>query len=437
MACILGHMTTMHPIPLLFSLAAILGIAAPGRAATVTDFAKTFTVTVPAGLADEPLSDFPLLVRLGSGIQGFDYADFRQNGADILVTDTEDHPLPIELENWNTNGESRLWVQVPSVAEGTTIRVYYGTDATVDEVDGMWSGYAGVWHLNEAGDGAVQILDSTTNHLDGVAASGNKGSLAVAGGQLGGARRIAQDSEHAPGIVIPATSGAQKDAADRLGTDFHASFWLRSRAEKADFSDLKWGNIIGRRKGDQGTSWGFAFHGEANDANQSKYMRVFAGSTKITTTKGTIGEYLRESASETWKKVDVVWKYASNGNSPVAVVYTNGVPAETVTLPEAVALQNANIGIGCSTQDQYGSDNTNKKGRRLNGEMDEVRLRYGASTAARIAAEWRQESGTLSAVCSEVGLVDAGAPTVSAPSTVAIQRSSPMENSWSPFGSQR
>ena len=138
MACILGHMTTMHPIPLLFSLAAILGIAAPGRAATVTDFAKTFTVTVPAGLADEPLSDFPLLVRLGSGIQGFDYADFRQNGADILVTDTEDHPLPIELENWNTNGESRLWVQVPSVAEGTTIRVYSWTASPRPATKARW-----------------------------------------------------------------------------------------------------------------------------------------------------------------------------------------------------------------------------------------------------------------------------------------------------------
>lgn len=402
------------------ALAAVLALSAVTSvsAAVVTDFAKTFTVTVPAGFADEPLSDFPLLVRLGSGIQGFDYADFLQNGADLLVTDTEDHPLPIELENWDTGGVSRLWVQVPSVAEGTTIRVYYGSNATVDEVDGMWSGYAGVWHLNEAGDGAVQILDSTTNHMYGVAASGNKGSLAVAGGQLGGARRIAQDNDHAPGIVVSATSGAQKDAADRLGTDFHASFWLRSRAGTTDFSDLKWGNIIGRRKGDKGTSWGFAFHGDSNDANQSKYMRVFAGSTTITTTTNTIGELLRETTSGTWKKVDVVWKYASNGNASVADIYTNGVLASVVALKEAVALQNANIGIGCSTQDEYGSSPDSKKGRRLNGEMDEVRLRYGASSAARIAAEWRQESGTLSAVCSEVGLVDAGAPTVSAPSIV-------------------
>ena len=122
-------------------------------------------------------------------------------------------------------------------------------------------------------------------------------------------------------------------------------------------------------------------------------MRVFAGSTTITTTTNTIGELLRETMGDTWKKVDVVWKYASNGNASVADIYTNGVLASVVTLKEAVALQDANIGIGCSTQDEYGSSPDAKKGRRLNGEMDEVRLRYGASSAARIAAEWRQESG--------------------------------------------
>ena len=407
----------MRRILSFLSLSALAAAALPLRAATVQDFARTFEVTVPAGLADEPLADFPLLVRLGSGIQGFDYADFRQNGADLLVTDDEGVPLPHELENWDPSDESRLWIQVPSVASGTAVHVYYGSTNAVTPVPGMWSGYAGVWHLNETGDGAVTILDSTTNALNGTAPSGDKGSLAVAGGQLGGARRIAQDNAHAAGIIVPATSGSQKDAADRLGTDFHASFWLRSRAETKDFSDLKWGNIIGRRKGDKGTSWGFAFHGDSDDANQSKYMRVFANSTTITTTTNQIGALLRETGG-TWKKVDVVWKYASNGNSSSADVYTNGVLASVVVLPKSVSLENANIGIGCSTQDEYGSSPDSKKGRRLNGEMDEVRLRYGASTAARIAAEWRQESGAVSAVCGEVGLVDAGAPTVSAPSIV-------------------
>ena len=395
--------------PLLPLVAVLAALAARAEAAVTTDFAKTFTVTVPAGLADEPIADFPLLVRLGAHIVDFDYADFRQNGADLLVTDAEGIAIPHELENWDTNGVSRLWVQAPSVSSGTEVRVYFGSTNAIDRVPGMWGGYAGVWHLNEAGDGAVQILDSTTNALNGTAQAV---SCAVADAPLGGARLIAPDNEHAPGIVVPATSGLQKDAADRLGTDFHASFWLRAQGE------VKWSNILGRRKGDQGTSWGFAFHGESNDANQSKYMRVFAGSTTVNVTTNQIGALLRETTSQTWKKVDVVWKYASNGNNPVADIYTNGVLASVKDLPEPVALQNANIGIGCSTQDTYGSGSSSQKGRRLNGDMDEVRLRYGASTAARIAAEWRQESGTVVAACGAVGFVDAGAPTLSTSSIV-------------------
>jgi hypothetical protein len=140
------------------------------------DFAKTFTVTVPTGLVDEneTLTSFPLLLRLGTGIIGFDYADFRQDGADILITDASGNALPYELENWDTNGESRLWVRVPSVAEGTTLAVYYGTAESVAPPEGMWSGYAGVWHFNEAGDGAKTIADSTANKLNGTSHASSK-----------------------------------------------------------------------------------------------------------------------------------------------------------------------------------------------------------------------------------------------------------------------
>ena len=60
-------------LPLLLAVAAL-----SARAVVPADFAKTFTVTVPAGLVDagETLASFPLLLRLGTGIAGFDYADF-------------------------------------------------------------------------------------------------------------------------------------------------------------------------------------------------------------------------------------------------------------------------------------------------------------------------------------------------------------------------
>ena len=385
-----------------------------------TDFAKTFTVTVPAGLADEQIADFPLLIRLGAHITDFCYADFHQAGADILVTDAEGEPLPHELENWDPNGVSRLWVQVPSVAEGTELHVYYGSSATITPVAGMWGGYAGVWHLNEEGDGAVQIIDSTANHLDGVSPSGNKGSLAVASGKFGGARRIAQDNDHAPGIIVDVLSDPDKKAAaESLDKDFHASFWMLSQATNVEQSDdknnIKWGNLIGRRKGDEGKSWGFSFGGSTDQPFPAtvQYMRLYSDDKVYRCTTNQIGAVLKLNDG-VWKKVDIVWRYNDDAAKQYADVFTNGVFVESVELTGSVKQEDANIGIGCSTQTEYGSSPITKKGRRFNGSMDEVRLRYGASSAARIAAEWRQESGAVQAVYGEVGLVTAGTPTLSA-----------------------
>ena len=395
------------------ALAAVLALSAVTSvsAAGVTDFAKTFTVTIPAGFADEPLSDFPLLVRLGSGIQGFDYADFRQNGADILVTDTEDHPLPYELENWDTGGVSRLWVQVPSIAEGTTIRVYYGTTATVDEVDGMWSGYAGVWHLNEAGDSAVTVLDVTTNALSGVC---HETSAAVLGGVLGGARYITSNTGNNPGfnsgITVDLSDAAKKGAVNGLVPTFTASFWFRPQVEMANYEYL-----MSRKMTDSSNTWGVQFGKEAG--RTFSQLRIYGAdankfaNTATTGSAGTEGVTIAEGGSNEWHRLDCVW----SANARYALYFDGDLVAEGPLSGDLAAanVTDSNLSIGGALKPTNGKD---KGGRGFRGDMDEVRLRYGASSAARIAAEWRQESGAISAVCGEVGLVDAGAPTVSAPS---------------------
>lgn len=391
------------------ALSVVTSVSATG----ITDFAKTFTVTVPAGFADAPVADFPLLVRLGSGIQGFDYADFRQNGADILVTDTDGQPLPHELENWDTNGESRLWVQVPSVAEGTTIRVYYGTDATVDEVDGMWSGYAGVWHLNEADDGAVTVSDATTNSLSGVC---HETSTAVLGGILGGARYITSSTDNNPGfdsgITVDLSEAAKKGAVNGLVPTFTASFWFRPQMQQANYEYL-----VCRKMTDASKTWGVQFGKEAGSAFSQ--LRIYGANadkfanTATTGNAGTEGVTITGGGSNQWHRLDCVWTEAA-----CYALYFDGNLVAEGPLSGSLAAANVtdnNLSIGGALKPTNGKD---KGGRGFRGDMDEVRLRYGASTAARIAAEWRQESGAFSAVCSEVGLVDAGAPTVSAPSIV-------------------
>ena len=95
------------------ALAASLSFAAPERAAeiAVSGYGGTSTLT-----------NFPVLVRLSpEGIPGFSYADCDENGADIVFMDAGGAALAREIDVWNTNGESLVWVKVPELASGTRI----------------------------------------------------------------------------------------------------------------------------------------------------------------------------------------------------------------------------------------------------------------------------------------------------------------------------
>ena len=94
-----------------------------------------------------------MLVKLNeSTIPGFDYDDFSfANGGDMMFCDDSGYPLPHEVDTWDENGESLVWVKIPSTALGTTITMYYGSDtaSSVDSTD-VWTDYVGVWHFAAA-----------------------------------------------------------------------------------------------------------------------------------------------------------------------------------------------------------------------------------------------------------------------------------------------
>lgn len=61
------------------------------------------------------LTDFQVLVRLSADIEGFSYSDFRQdNGADLAFLDGDKNLLAHEIDTWNTEGESLVWVKIPT-----------------------------------------------------------------------------------------------------------------------------------------------------------------------------------------------------------------------------------------------------------------------------------------------------------------------------------
>ena len=130
------------------------------------DYAKSMTISFPGYVGGSALSDFPVLVKLSTAISGFSYADFeRANGDDLRFTDASGNLIPHEVDTWNPNGVSTVWVKVPSLTASTKITAHYGCALpVVVDSSKVWSnGYVGVWHL---GEGGLPLRESSKTATD-------------------------------------------------------------------------------------------------------------------------------------------------------------------------------------------------------------------------------------------------------------------------------
>lgn len=133
----------------------------------------------------ETLTNFPLLVKLGPDISGFDYTQFDSPfGFDLRFSDnTLTNELTYEIESWDTNGTSFVWVQVPTVAgTGTVVQAYWGNAGAVLAPDyttsgAVWDdGFLGVYHMNGTAN------DSTANRIHAMPENGAVATEALLAG---------------------------------------------------------------------------------------------------------------------------------------------------------------------------------------------------------------------------------------------------------------
>ena len=77
----------------------------------MSGFAKKMTVTFVGAQSGTTLTDFPVLVKLSTAINGFSYSDFQlANGGDLRFADSTGKLLPHEVDTWNPSGVSTVWV---------------------------------------------------------------------------------------------------------------------------------------------------------------------------------------------------------------------------------------------------------------------------------------------------------------------------------------
>ena len=163
---------------------ALSGGVASADAINASAFAAHFDVMFPGYSGAAPLTDFPVLVRLSPALNGFNYSLCQAGGTDLRFADAEGNLLPCEVDTWNENGESLVWVKVPSLSRATRITAYYGcANPPANMPSAVWSnGFVGVWHL---GGTTLPLVESS-----GVSTGFNEskgGETFGASGAIGGA----------------------------------------------------------------------------------------------------------------------------------------------------------------------------------------------------------------------------------------------------------
>ena len=320
-----------------------------------------FTVSAPF-LGNETLTNFPVLVRLSTAIDGFSYADFkREKGADITFFDSDmQTPIPHAVDEWNTSGESLVWVMIPELSGGKTFYMFYGSTADLAGAACVpWEGYVGVWHMNEA-DASLPAHDATGNGLDAVpmASNGNVSSSGdyAQGGVVGRARWNQNDST---GNIGQHWYCVADTPILNVGREFIFSGWFK--AEVVEY----WPRIVSRKD-----PWNGDYGWEVElDSATMLYARASANST--------VGA---ETPDITLGWVHLAFAFTRDPVERVAVisVYVNGEPKASSNVS---LLRNFDRGLA------FGNNPVGGQNSHI-GAFDELRYRGGTISDKWIKAEY-------------------------------------------------
>ncbi len=356
---------------------------------------RHFTATV--SYAGTPATDVPVLLKLSeSAIDGFRYADVTESGFECV--DGDGNLLPWEIDTWNTNGESLVWVKLPSYGDGATITVRYGgTFSNARPApSAVWGDYVGVWHLDDTNSASAygSYLNSTaTPGIDGEKA---EASIADEDGVIGKSVKICDATKQGTGyqlggVFVP-DSGANSPID--LGDTFAISGWFKHKDQ-----DYHYDKFFAKRKkaNNQETPNG-AFAIEVGNSGGTHNVSALGGGS--TSTKVNFNSTLRN----TWSYLTFVY----DGTS--CRIYQNGVLCGTSAI-SAVTDNNAPLCFGNMTIG-YGNGTGDCA---WCGWIDEVRLSDGVPTADWIAAEYAAMADTSTISFGTVASVDMGDPRISTP----------------------
>ena len=340
----------------------------------MADWKRMVTISTDGYAGNETLTDVPVLVRLSSAIEGFDYADFAapDTGADMIFTDMEGTArYPYEIDEWHKDGESLVWVKLPELKKGTKFLLAYGNAETGNREQGIgnredrkhevWREYAGVWHMNEDSGTA---FDSTEHGLDALPSNGSndnaRAQMEMVSCDNGacGKSRVNGRAKIRPGnfMTIPSYD------ALALNSRFVFSGWFSGEGYVIGTTVTRFAS---RKSSNEDEGWETACY-------EYDYVpNVLSGGAS-----GSANTHVVRFVSNLTNQdyVNVTYAYYDD----IVTIYTNGCQA-AVGMIDAAVDNGKPLLLGSS----FGGG-----GPSFNGQYDEIRLCGGSLSADRIKADY-------------------------------------------------
>ena len=314
-------------------------------------------ITASGYAGESTLTDFPVLVRISpSTISGFAYAQCADGGADLSFALADGTVLSHEIDTWNTEGESTVWVKIPSLAKDTAFMMRWGDSAVTvsTSTNAAWnSNYVGVWHLGEA-DGTCANSTSAGAVYDATpkgAGAANSVRYTGTDAPVGSARTTATSAAKSY-LSVPSY-----DAAGVGGT-FTMSGWVR-------FDSVSGYPRLFSRKESYNAANGWEI--EMQDKSYTTFNARGINNNK-TISGGTL-----PTLQNSWVHVALVYDGAT------LTVCGNGGETVSSAAIEAATDNAKPLSFGC---DSDGSESY------VIGQFDECRLLKGAASADWVKAEY-------------------------------------------------
>ncbi len=313
---------------------ALLAWVAVAQADDFSAWTKKMTLVFGGYSGTEALVNFPVLVKLPAAVT----AQMLEGGADLRFADAQNNSLAYDVDTWNAEGDSFVWVRVPTLTRTTSITAYWGNENAAAPLDSTatWNnGFTGVWHMGEPD--ANGMADSAQHGMHGT-----RVNTTTAPGVAGGAQ-VYSGNEY---VRVP------DHRAMDLGDTFTVSGWFKY---PETLPANAWRRYFSRKTAYNGDA-GWEVEKEGSSHHIIRPRGNNAGNQDVAMPNG----WTFASMPRQWFLITVQYKGENAGS-----VYVNGVKAGDTNLGNSTATDIAYdfcIGAGAWGGDMWV------------GEIDEVRL---------------------------------------------------------------